>query len=211
MKSEMRDKLAQLPFEEKIRKVGELIRLRQKIKSDPSNISEEAALLASLDKAAAELNAGKGVPMERVRENIRECATSPETLRNEGPHFPVPPACHVVALAKMEALAKAHVDQWSRWELSDIDGQVERPKVSGSQRVNTTNSSGRGRVDDVKGHPQGELRGLTKLVKITEDLRKYAAEQGIGENEALEKGLRKSQSSLSRKVPKSTRKHDFVV
>jgi hypothetical protein len=31
MKPEMRHKLAQLPFEEKIRKVGELIRLRHKI------------------------------------------------------------------------------------------------------------------------------------------------------------------------------------
>jgi len=36
MKPEMRRKLAQLPFEEKIRKVGELIRLRQKIKTDVS-------------------------------------------------------------------------------------------------------------------------------------------------------------------------------
>jgi hypothetical protein len=50
MKSEMRHKLAQLPFEEKIRKVGELIQLRQKIKTDVSKISEEAALLASLDR-----------------------------------------------------------------------------------------------------------------------------------------------------------------
>ena len=33
MKSEMRHKLAQLPFEEKIRKVGELIRLSRKIKA----------------------------------------------------------------------------------------------------------------------------------------------------------------------------------
>jgi len=35
--------------------------------------------------------------------------------------------------------------------------------------------SGSGRVDDIKSHPQGELRGLTKLVKTTEDVRKYAA------------------------------------
>ncbi len=69
MTPEMRRKLAQLPFKEKIRKVGELIRLRQKIKTD---VSEEAALLASLDKAAAELDAGKGVPIECLRENIRE-------------------------------------------------------------------------------------------------------------------------------------------
>lgn len=33
--------------------------------------AEEAALLARLDKAAAELDAGKGVPLERVREKIR--------------------------------------------------------------------------------------------------------------------------------------------
>ena len=69
MTPEMRRKLAQLPFKEKIRKVGELIRLRQKIKTD---VSEEATLLARLDKAAAELDAGKGVPIERLRENIRE-------------------------------------------------------------------------------------------------------------------------------------------
>ena len=79
MKPEMRHKLAQLSFEEKIRKVGELIRLRQKIMTDASNVSEEAALLASLDKAAAELDAGKGVPIERVREDVREWAKSPWT------------------------------------------------------------------------------------------------------------------------------------
>ncbi|PYK37449.1 MAG: hypothetical protein DME49_11585 [Verrucomicrobia bacterium] len=33
--------------------------------------AEEAALLASLDQAAAELDAGKGIPIERVREKIR--------------------------------------------------------------------------------------------------------------------------------------------
>ena len=75
MKAEMRHKLAQLPFEEKIRMVGDLIRLRQKIKTD---VSEEAALLASLDKAAAELEAGKAVPVERVREDIREWAKDPK-------------------------------------------------------------------------------------------------------------------------------------
>ena len=31
---------------------------------------EEAALLASLDKAATELDAGRGVPVERVREMV---------------------------------------------------------------------------------------------------------------------------------------------
>ena len=51
------------------------------------------------------------------------------------------------------------------------------------------NSSGRGRIDDLECHPQGETRGQKRLVKIT-DVRKYAAEQGIAENETLEKGLK---------------------
>jgi predicted transcriptional regulator len=33
--------------------------------------TDEAAVLARLDKAAAELDAGEGVPLERVREKIR--------------------------------------------------------------------------------------------------------------------------------------------
>lgn len=74
MKPEMRDQLARLPFEEKIRKVGELIRLRRKIQTAVSSVSEEAALLAQLDKAATELDAGEGIPLERVREKIRGLA-----------------------------------------------------------------------------------------------------------------------------------------
>ena len=52
-----------------------------------------------------------------------------------------------------------------------------------------TASSGSGRIDDLQSHPQGGFRGQTKLVKITEDVRKYAAEQGIAEEEALESGM----------------------
>jgi hypothetical protein len=52
-----------------------------------------------------------------------------------------------------------------------------------------TDSSGSGRVDDIKGHPQGEIRGLRNL-KIPQDVRRYAAEQGIGETEALESALK---------------------
>ena len=36
---------------------------------------EEAALLASLDKAATELDAGRGVPVERVREMMGQWLT----------------------------------------------------------------------------------------------------------------------------------------
>ena len=53
MKPEMRQQLARLSFEEKIRKVSELIRLSRKIKS-----SKDDAVLARLDKAVAELDAG---------------------------------------------------------------------------------------------------------------------------------------------------------
>ena len=36
---------------------------------------EEAALLASLDKAATELDAGRGVPVERIREMVGQWLT----------------------------------------------------------------------------------------------------------------------------------------
>jgi hypothetical protein len=62
-----------------------------------------------------------------------------------------------------------------------------------------TASTGSGRVDDIKGHPQGEIRGPTKLVKITEDVRKFAGEQGITENEALEKGLKEKSAEFGKK------------
>jgi len=57
----------------------QLIRLRQKIKAE--NLSEEATLLARLVKAAAELVGDKGVPIARVRENIRQWATSPKNSK----------------------------------------------------------------------------------------------------------------------------------
>jgi hypothetical protein len=37
-------------------------------------------------------------------------------------------------------------------------------------------------------------------MKITEDMRKYAAEQGIAEEEALKRGSKKDPASLSRKA-----------
>ncbi|MGH7982916.1 MAG: hypothetical protein ACREFF_07185 [Candidatus Udaeobacter sp.] len=43
MKSEFRRELAQQSFEEKIRKVGELISLSHEVKADASNNSEENA------------------------------------------------------------------------------------------------------------------------------------------------------------------------
>ena len=52
-----------------------------------------------------------------------------------------------------------------------------------------TRLSGSARVDSTNVLPLGELRGLTKLIKITEDLRKNAVEQGIAEAEALDSGM----------------------
>jgi hypothetical protein len=46
MKPEMRHEFAQLPFEEKIRKVSELIQLRQKIKKDARDESFNGAELS---------------------------------------------------------------------------------------------------------------------------------------------------------------------
>ena len=53
MKPKFRQQLAQLPFEEKIRKVGELIGFSRKT------------------KAVIDLDARKGIPIECVRENVR--------------------------------------------------------------------------------------------------------------------------------------------
>ena len=54
--------------------------------------------------------------------------------------------------------------------------------------MNTT-LSGSGRVDDIQSHAQGEIRGRTELIKITEDVRKYAAGQKISEEQALKVGF----------------------
>jgi hypothetical protein len=62
-----------------------------------------------------------------------------------------------------------------------------------------TSLSGSAWVDDIKGHPQGEIRGSTKLVKITEDVRKYANEQGITEKEVVDMGLKAKAKEFQRK------------
>jgi hypothetical protein len=64
--------------------------------------------------------------------------------------------------------------------------------------MNTT-LSGSGRVDDIKSHPQGEIRGQTKLVNITEDVQKFAADQGISEEAALEVGLKEKAEEFAQK------------
>jgi len=65
----------------------------------------------------------------------------------------------------------------------------QEAEMSGSELVNTT-SSGSGRVDSTKWLPNGEFRGQTKLVKITEDVRKYAGEHAIDESAAIDHGMK---------------------
>jgi hypothetical protein len=85
MKSEMRDVLARQSFEDKIRKVGQLIRLAAKLKAERSaTTTEDDAVLKQLDIAAAQLDAGKGVPIEKVRENIGRWAKSPRKNGADG-------------------------------------------------------------------------------------------------------------------------------
>src|SRR6266567_4127970 len=65
--------------------------------------------------------------------------------------------------------------------------------------------SGSGRVDDIKGHPQGEIRGLTKLVNITEDVRKpcYGTRPtGCKSNRVRNAG--KEEGNFSKKAPRYT-------
>ena len=91
MKPEFREKLAQLPFEEKIRKVGELIQLSRKIKA------------------------------QRDREDARNYPQS-AIARTASEEF------KEMKSETLQRLAQLPFEEWSQWELSDIDGQAERPK-----------------------------------------------------------------------------------
>jgi hypothetical protein len=65
-----------------------------------------------------------------------------------------------------------------------------------------TRLSGSARVDSTNVLPSGELRGLTKLIKITEDVRKYAAEQGLADEEAIAKGMSAKAAEFATQGPK---------
>jgi predicted transcriptional regulator len=65
--TEIQEAIGKLPTKEKAALAAWLQSQEEPLMSQ----SEEAALLARLDKAAAELDAGEGVPLERVREKIR--------------------------------------------------------------------------------------------------------------------------------------------
>ncbi len=52
-------------------------------------------------------------------------------------------------------------------------------------------------VDCTNVLPLGELRGVTKLIKTTEDARKYAAEQSVPEDEAVKAGIEQKAREFS--------------
>jgi hypothetical protein len=65
--TEIQEAIEKLPANEKSALAAWLQSKEEPVMSE----AEEKALLARLDKAAAELDDGKGVPLERVREKIR--------------------------------------------------------------------------------------------------------------------------------------------
>jgi hypothetical protein len=60
-----------------------------------------------------------------------------------------------------------------------------------------TRLSGSARVDSTAVLPLGEVRGQTNFVKITEDVRQYALEQGISEEAAI--GLQQKATEFTEK------------
>ena len=65
--TEIQEAIEKLPSSEK----SALAAWLQSKEEPTMSVAEKTVLLARLDKAAAELDAGKGVPLERVREKIR--------------------------------------------------------------------------------------------------------------------------------------------
>ena len=63
-----------------------------------------------------------------------------------------------------------------------------------------TASSGSGRIDDLQSHPQGRVSlGRRNCVKITEDVRKYAASKASRKSEALESGMQEKRKEFVEK------------
>ena len=69
--AEIQEAIGQLPEKEKLALAAWLQSQEEPVLSE----KEEAALLASLDEAIAQLDAGQGIPVEGVREMIGRWAT----------------------------------------------------------------------------------------------------------------------------------------
>jgi phosphomethylpyrimidine synthase len=85
------------------------------------------------------------------------------------------------------------ITEWSRWEAGDMDHKAKGRASRGTSQHKRAN--GRGWVDNQKDCP--ELRGPAALVKITEDVRKYATEQGLAEAEVLESGMQEKRKEFA--------------
>ncbi len=69
--TEIQEAIGRLPADEKSALAAWLQSQEEPLMSE----AEETALLASLDKAAAQLDAAQGIPVARVREDIRRWVT----------------------------------------------------------------------------------------------------------------------------------------
>ncbi len=65
-----------------------------------------------------------------------------------------------------------------------------------SMKITEHSREGSDWVDDIQGHPRGRVG---RAWRTRQDVRKYAAEQGISENEALEKGLKEKSAEFVEK------------
>jgi hypothetical protein len=66
-----------------------------------------------------------------------------------------------------------------------------------SMRISEHSREGSDWVDDIQGHPRGRVG---RAWRTRQDVRKFAAEQGISENEALEKGLEEKSAEFVKKA-----------
>jgi hypothetical protein len=150
MKPEMRQKLAREPFEEKIRKVGQLVRLA---KTFPRRASRQAPNRTSLSAEAwgrvAQINFRFGC----------------------GADIPV---CRFWGLSSPRIPRQTVSFGPRSWKTSQPAGSKACP-------TNLSNT------------PLGE-GGCS--MKFTEDVRKYAAEPGIAEEEALKRGMEQATGGL---------------
>ena len=107
MKSEMRHQLAQLPFEEKIRKVGELIRLRPRIKIDVSNSEHERANGARSGGQSKGLPGGRALREVNARQDVRKYAAEQELPDEQALQIGMEQKAKEFAVAGAEIYSKA--------------------------------------------------------------------------------------------------------
>lgn len=95
----------------------------------------------------------------------------------------------------------------TRIEPAESGARWTTRSVGQSPRVGRVESlSGSARVDSTHVLPSGGVRGQTNSVKITEDVRRYAAQEGVAENAAIEHGLEAKSPRVSDSRQRGLRK-----